>query len=333
MSQNTITRGKVRVYACGGCGSNIGSLLENQRVSPNPSIADMEIAYIDTSRSNLKHLNVAEEHTYLFPAIDGSGGIRKENAKEISVKVAEILEQFEPLDISLVVHSGSGGTGSVVGPSIVSSLLDAKKPVAVLMVGDASTRLDANNTMNTLKTYDAIAKMRGLPVVLHFQMNSFETPREHVDKEVKGAAVSLAILWSGNNRELDSKDLFNILNFHIPTTFEPQVAHLSFEQAEGSTISASGQVISVATLAKTGQSTAITPAPEFQRVGYVVDDAPQSLLDSMPTHFVVTDGIFTDVNELLKSTLKQHEIQAQSRTKTEGFLTDADKPTPSGLVL
>lgn len=333
MSQNTNTRGKVRVYACGGCGSNIGSLLENQRVSPNISIADMEIAYIDTSRSNLKHLNVDEKYTYLFPSIDGSGGIRKENAKEISVKVADILEKFEPLDLSIVIHSGSGGTGSVVGPSIVSALLDAKKPVAVLMVGDASTRLDSINTMNTLKSYDAIARMRGLPVVLNFQMNSIDNPRENVDKEVKAAAISMSILWSGNNRELDSKDLFNFLNFHIPTTFEPQVAHLSFEQAEGSTIGASGQVISVATLAKTGQNTAITPAPEVQYRGYVVDEAPQALLDSMPTHFVVTDGIFADVNELLSAALKQHEIQAQSRTKTEGFLTDADKPTSSGLVL
>lgn len=334
MTQETITRGSVRVYACGGCGSNIGSQLESYRTNHHPAIAALDIAYIDTSRSNLKHLNVDEERTFLFQGRDGSGGIRKENANEISAKVAPILEQFPPADLSIVIHSMSGGTGSVVGPSIVSSLLEAKKAVIVLVVGDASTRLDASNTMNTLKTYDAIAHMRNLPVVLSFQLNSRENKREDVDKEIVGTAVSIAILWSGNNRELDSKDLYNFLNFHIPTTFEPQVAHLSLVQpGEELAEKNGGQVISVATLAARGQDTSLDPAPEVQYRGYLADDAPASLQEKLPTHFFVTDGTFDEVNELLKATLKQHEVLARSREKKEGFLTDADKPTPSGLVL
>jgi hypothetical protein len=143
----------------------------------------------------------------------------------------------------------------------------------------------------------------------------------------------LAILWSGNNRELDSKDLHHFLNFHIPTTFEAQVAHLSLVQPNGELSIDAGQVISVATLAKRGQDTALDPAPEVQYRGFLADDAPERLLEAMPTHFFVTDGILNEVGALLKSTLKQHEIQQQSRTSKEGFLTDADKPTSTGLIL
>lgn len=337
-----LNRGQIRVYACGGCGSNIGSKLERFRGESDPTLGELDITYIDTSRSNLKHLKVDEERTYLFEGRDGSGGIRRENANEIQTKVAQILDAFPPLDLSIVIHSLSGGTGSVVGPSIVSALLAAKKAVVVLVVGDASTRLDSVNTMNTLKSYDSISKMNELPIVLNFQLNSRENKRDVVDEQMVSNAVSLAILWSGNNRELDSKDLFNILNFHIATTFEAQVAHLTLVQpvtnADGSIEESklsddAGQVISVATLARVGQDTSITPPPEFQRVGFLAEDAPQRLLDAMPTHFFVTDGIFDEVNAMLKATLKQHEVQQHNRTHKEGFLTDADKPTHSGLVL
>jgi len=222
----------------------------------------------------------------------------------------------------------------VVGASLTKELLEAKKAVIMLVVGDASTRLDASNTMNTLKTYDSISQLRNLPVVLSFQLNSRENKREDVDRNIVGTAVSIAILWSGNNRELDSKDLYNFLNFHIPTTFEPQVAHLSLVQSGEEVVDKNGgQVISVATLAAPGQDTTLDPAPEVQYRGYLADDAPASLQEKLPTHFFVTDGMFEEVNELLKATLKQHEVLARSREKKEGFLTDADKPTPSGLVL
>ena len=328
-----LNRNTVRIYACGGCGVNIGSRLEKYRNASDPTLAAIDVSYIDTSRSNLKHLQVADDSTYLFPVIDGSGGIRKENAKEVSVKIADILDQYEPHALNIVIHSASGGSGSVIGPSLVSSLLEAKKAVVVLMVGESSTRLDAQNTLNTLKSYDAIAQMRAAPVVLSYQQNSRDNPRSKVDAEIEGTAVSLAILWSGNNRELDSKDLFNFLNFHIPTTFEPQVAHLTLIQPGIELSDKVGQVISVATLAQIDQDTSLDPAPEVQYRGFLADGAPERIADTLPTHFFVTDGIFDEVNALLKSTLKQHEVQQQSRTHKEGFLTDADQPTHSGLIL
>lgn len=328
-----LNRNTVRIYACGGCGVNIGSRLEQYRNATDPTLAQLNVTYIDTSRSNLKHLEVADNNTYLFPVIDGSGGIRKENAKEVSVKIADILDQFDPQALNIVIHSASGGSGSVIGPSLVSALLEAKQAVVVLMVGESSTRLDAQNTMNTLKSYDAIAQMRAMPVVLSYQQNSRDNPRSKVDAEIEGTAVSLAILWSGNNRELDSKDLFNFLNFHIPTTFEPQVAHLTLIQPDVELSDKVGQVISVATLALPDQETALDPAPEVQYRGFLPAGAPERIADTLPTHFFVTDGILDEVNSLLKSTLKQHEVQQQSRTHKEGFLTNADTPTHSGLIL
>ncbi len=322
---------RIRVFACGGAGVNIAHTLEAYRTAQDASVAAIETIYVDTSRSNA-HSDVAAEHVYHLEGLDGSGKIRKENHQEIAKRTRDILQKHAAGDLNIVIHSAAGGSGSVIGPSIVSELLDKKAAVIVLTVGSADTRLDADNTLKTLKSYEAIAAVRNAPVVMMYQQNSRDNKRETVDVTLRTAVVCLAILWSGNNRELDSKDLFNFLNFHVPTTYKPQLAHLTLVGPE-EVLENSGAVISVATLATVGQETAITPMPEVQYVGYIADDAPTQILSNTPLHFFVTDGITEEVGALLNSTLKNSEAQQHARVQKDGLLTDADQPTSTGLVL
>jgi hypothetical protein len=154
---------------------------------------------------------------------------------------------------------------------------------------------------------------------------------------MRAAIVSLAVLWSGNNLEMDSKDLFNFLNFHIPTSFRPQLAHLSLiGPDEAPTFGTNTNVISVATLATKGQDVTLEldgKIPEVQYTGYLPEEANDKLKSSVPTHFIITDGIFEDVGGLLNSTLKTVEGQQQARVQKDRLLTDADQPTSTGLVL
>jgi hypothetical protein len=332
MSELTQAQKTVRVYGCGGCGVNIGVLLEKQRLAPNNLIANIDTAYIDTSRSNI-HPEIDPANMYLIDGLDGSGKVRRENHKEIDKRTKDILQKFPPLDLNIVLHSASGGSGSVIGPSIISELLEKKAAVIVMVVGSADTRLDADNTLKTIKSYEAIANLRKAPVVMIYQQNSRENKRETVDLTLRGAVVTLAILWSGSNRELDSKDLFNFLNFHVPTSYRPQLAHLSLVGPNETLGENTGDIISVATLAKKGQDVALDPIPEVQYVGFMADESPTGLLENTPTHFFITDGVVDEVGALLNTTLKKIEAQQQARVQKEGLLTSDDEPTSSGLVL
>jgi hypothetical protein len=331
MNETISARRTVRVYACGGCGTNIAAALEGSRKSSSPNVANIDSTYIDTADSNFT-ASIPLEHCYLFDGMDGSGKMRKENAAEITKRVKDILQKFEPRDLNIIIHSAGGGSGSVIGPSIASELLDKKAPVIVLMVGSADTRIDADNTLKTVKSYEAIVALRNNPLAMVFQLNSRENKREAVDSTLKSIIVSLAILWSGGNLELDSKDLQTFLNFQSVTTFKPQLTHLTLIEADGG-LDAIGQVISVASLAKKGQDTYLSDViPEVQYIGYVPDDADSRVTENVPLHFVLTDGIFADVGTQLSTALRYHEDQKSKRVERETLLTDADQPTQTGLV-
>lgn len=331
MNKKTSNR-SIRIYACGGAGVNLGQLLEKNRLSTSESVANLEITYVDTSRSNMSGSTVDDEHVYLFDGLDGSGKIRRENHQEIAKRIRDIVQSHPARELNIVIQSLAGGTGSVIGPSIVSELLDKGQAVVVLAIGSADTKLDADNTLRSLKSYEAIVDLRQKPVTMVYLQNTKANRREDVNQSLVGTVLSLAVLWSGNNREMDTKDLFNFLNFHVPTSFEPQLAHLSLVGPD-ETLAVGGHVISVATLVRDGQDSALDPIPEVQFVGYVAADAPQPILENVPLHFYITDGIFEDANKLLSKTLRDIEAQSEARVPRGKILSDTDKPTSTGLVI
>lgn len=331
MNNKTSNR-SLRIYACGGAGVNLGQLLEKNRTSTSESVANLDITYVDTSRSNMTGQPVPDEHVYLFDGLDGSGKIRRENHQEIAKRIREIVQTHPPHELNIIVQSLAGGTGSVIGPSLVSELLDKKQAVIVLAIGSADTKLDAENTLKSLKSYEAIVEMRQAPVTMVYLQNTKANKREDVNAALVSTVLSLAVLFSGHNRELDTKDLFNFLNFHVPTSFEPQLAHLSLVGPDEH-LAAGGHVISVATLVRDGQDSALDPIPEVQFVGYVAADAPQPIVENVPLHFYITDGIFEDANKALNKTLADLVAQQEARVSRGKILSDSDKPTSTGLVL
>jgi cell division GTPase FtsZ len=160
----------VRIYACGGCGTNIASTLESYRGSSDPAAAVLSISYFDTSDSNLKH-HIPKEAVYSIPGKDGSGGLRSENAGEIVTRVKEALQKHQPADFNIVIHSGSGGSGSVWGPVITGELLERDAPTVVIIVGSSSVREAAKNSLNTIKSYAAQIEKHNKPIVASYFEN------------------------------------------------------------------------------------------------------------------------------------------------------------------
>lgn len=309
-------KGKVRIYACGGTGINIGAMMENRREDAALGAATVHPVYIDTSASNVSHqLPVDQFYHFKDPRgdlLDGSGQLRREHLSNIAPYIKEILQKFEPMDINIVISSGSGGSGSVIAPSIAAELLRQNKQVVVIVVGATESRMDINNTSKTLKSYDKISSDNEVPVVIGYFENSSDTPRSEVDKSAVRLICSLMVMYSRENKELDSTDLYNFLNFHRVTTFPPQLASIhvhSKEMADEITQS----VITVATLLPPGEESLLDFTPDYHRVGYLDPKVDVEVQKSMPLHVITTSGLLQDVSNRLEKRLEELDKKQNAR--------------------
>lgn len=327
------------IYACGGAGVNIVKKFEKHRKDPSstPHEDDEVFArtvpiYIDTSRSNMT-AEIPADFTYILEGLDGSGKVRKENAEVITECTLDILHRHKPGDISVVVSSTSGGSGSVLAPSIVSELLDRGHNVIVCAVGSDDSRIELENTAKTLKSYEAISKMRKTPVIMIYRSNSeAEGGRGEVDAEMYQEIVKLAALFSRRNRELDTKDLHNWLHYSGVTSFQPKLSLLEFYHGKIDDLKA-GQVISVATLCLDNSSSTTGLPVEYQCVGYVDDQRNQRMQIKASMHYAILDGVVAEIHKDLTGKLNQLDEYQRARITKQSILSKDDVPTSNGLIL
>jgi hypothetical protein len=310
----------------------MGHKVEDVAKSSDETFAQLDVVYIDTSKSNL-HSDIKAESVYLIDGLDGSGQVRRENHGAISERVRDILQTFKPVDLNIVLSSGGGGSGSVIAPSIVSELLAKDYPTVVICVGDDSTKKYTENTLNTLKSYDQIASVRQEPVVVTYLQNSAEMTRTVVDKRIQHIVAALCLLFSRRNRELDSKDLYHWLHYQKVTSYKPMLTALTLiEDLNATNLGKIGNLISIATLTTTGVDPNLSLRPEVQYVGYL-DGASGQLDLEAPCHFVTSDGVFADVAAGLHRVLDDMNEQTAARLRKGGISSSADQATDTGLVL
>ena len=332
-----IEKGQIRVYACGGAGTNIGAQIEKYRNNADTETANLNITYVDTSKSNLarnRH-SIAAEHTYLIEGLDGSGKIRAENYEAIVQHSKDVLQAHKPMDLNIVISSAAGGSGSVIAPTIVGELLDRKVPVIVLLVGSTATKLDAENTLKTIKSYESISQKKRAPVVAVYDENSENLPRGEVDNRMVFAVLTLAILYSRQNHELDSQDLFNWLRYDRVTSFPAQLAALTIIDGRQplNELKELGHVISVATIGANPDQVHFPFTPDYQCAGFLPDGAHERFKERCPFNFIVSDGIFPEAHNRLDKFLKDLQDGANARIVKRNILTRDDETTDNGIVL
>lgn len=322
-------KGKARIYACGGAGINIGKKLEQFRGTSEVGVTDLDITYIDTSRSNLD-ATVSGDYCYLLDGLDGSGKIRRDNYHAISENTRKILQSFKPLDVNIVISSGSGGSGSVIAPSLVTELLENDHNVIVIVIGSSDSRIDIDNTLKTLKSYDAISQKRERPVVAAYFQNSAETPRSKVDDSIVSVLFSLTTLFSRENKELDTRDLYNFLNYHRVTSFKPKLVGLTVHIGDVPTDSIS-DVISVASVVV--DETSLNFIPEYRCVGYLSEQVSADIAKNMPMHFLTHNDSFAAVAELLTEKLDSLDKIQKARIESKPVISSKDVIADDGMVL
>jgi len=222
---------KLRVIACGGSGINIaGNVVENVAVL-GKGFCDVETTYIDTSRNNIDKIGykgtdfwMVKTKDFAKDSIAGSGGERKTNSEDITENIKEFLNKHsfnKPAtgEYTIVIGSASGGSGSVLSPVIIKSLMERGIPVIAVVIGDTSNGLSAINTLNTLTGLNNIAsKIVKKPLSIVYlnntamgMANTHEAEAE-ANKRLFNTLGTLSMFLSGDNGDIDSQDMVNFVD-------------------------------------------------------------------------------------------------------------------------
>jgi len=152
-----------------------------------------------------------------------------------------------------------------------------------------------------------------------------------VDYEIQMAVMMIAAIFSGNNRELDSSDLRNFINYPRVTSYSPKLSYLDFFSNE--IIIGKGQsVVSLVTLVdeKTPSDTAVPV--EYQAVGYVNEKTKEMFTVPLPIHACIISSYFHQVIESLEKELAIHDEQRQV-IKEKPIISGSEKATNDGLII
>jgi hypothetical protein len=341
----TTQKNTINVIGCGGVGLNIVNMLEPARNSEITGFAKYKLCYVDTSKSNMIRKKINPDDVFLFEDMDGSGKIRKENHTAIAANTKAILQKFKPTDFNIVVHSASGGSGSVLAPSVVSELLKAGKEVIVIVVASFGSVIEVENTTKTLQTYESISELREKNVNVVYMQNSVTENNElQINSQAMHMLSLLLGLLSGEHEQLDTADLKTWLN-HNKVTGNPTCINnvlvgygpeLRPQYTEDHFVIENP--ISVATLATRDMNTRYSHTPSIKFEGYVPsqwstgDASGLTTIKDEAIHFCVMEDKMESIYKHLANFLKELRAAEGSRVRRKSILGDANV-TDDGMVL
>ena len=200
----------VSIIGCGGCGTN---LIKKFYLSQHQANDKLKVDYsiIDTSMANTQMLPT-DIKVYGIGNL-GSGKDRSKNVEAI-MKYLDNHKNFvtEATDITILVFSMAGGSGSVIAPLLAHRLMrNSNRAVILVGVVDSSSEQDCLNTIKTIKTCSKFAMDNNyyLPLML---FSNIEVGRVAVDRTVVRRLGNLvSMLMDKSITEIDFADKINYL--------------------------------------------------------------------------------------------------------------------------
>jgi len=342
-------KANIILHAVGGAGINIANDIVNKYDYEN--LANLEVYSFDSTDKTVQAYADLEETFYKAVSskrrsmgIDGSGGERKSPAlvKEYSINVKNYLDEFnlaEPKveNFHIVIHSGSGGTGSTAGALLTQELLQAGNIVMPIIIGDTSSLLFTNNTIKTIESLENIATRNKIALPLVYFNNTVNgISNRDTEADINNKVVTLMFLvgsmLSGKIRNIDNEDIRKFLQ---PTLFSSirvnsgiyevgvKVGKLDIEDAFlVRTLTTENADEPVEILSKTLQN----------KTGYIIDEEIYSLFDNLPIHMFLRNDSIYNIFEELEQTYEEQEQQTRQKRRSIRSSRNSEEDD-SGLVL
>lgn len=330
----------VRLYACGGAATNIVSeLYSTLKQNSIEGLASPDIVFIDTSNSDLTE-SIEQAHFYhikgsIADPADGSGKERSVNIQPVMDEVPAILHAFPPAQLNIVVHSASGGSGGVIGASLVSEIYSqqkAKQNVIVIMVGSTTCKKEITNTIRTIQTYQNLADTYEKAVNALYYENGETATMGFNDKCIRLAILKLLTYWSGSNKGLDSQDLDHFLNYDKVTDYAPTLTAVRLFVEEPVKTEENQPVASIMTLVTPG----IDPHPGllvgYHTYGAIRNDVLDTLGLRAPIHAATVHGYFAEVVTQLEK-LEERAGNLARINKVNTVKIAGNKPSKGVIIL
>lgn len=166
-----VVMSKIQVIGAGGAGGKVvrklRSVLEDNGIPDGVSVG---YRVVDTSNLN----GETDAHiTSGVNVLNGSGGERIYSATDI-IEYINSNNFGIDMDLTIIIFSASGGSGSVIGPVLTEMLRKDGHSVLPICILDTVSEMYETNTIKTLMGMDAIAINNdfALPIMLHNNASS-----------------------------------------------------------------------------------------------------------------------------------------------------------------
>jgi len=342
-------KANIILHAVGGAGINIASAIVEKYDFDN--LANLEIYSLDSTDKTVQAYPDLEETFYLIRSekrrnrgLDGSGGERKNPAlvKEYAANVKNYLDEFglaEPKveNFHIVIHSGSGGTGSTAGALLIQELIQAGNVVIPVTVVDNSSLLFTNNSIKTIESLENIANKNKIAMPLIVYNNTIDgVTNRGTEKQINEKVVTLMYLLgtalSGKIRNIDNEDMRKFLQ---PSLFKSiRVNNGVYELAVkiGELDIEDAFLVRTLTTENEEDDVVITSPVLQAKTGFIIDNELEGLFDKLPIHlFLRNDSIF-QLFENLEKVYEELEQKTKQKRKTLRSSRNSEEDD-TGLVL
>lgn len=333
-----VTKPHVLILGTGGGGVNLVDMFLS-RVDITGYEDVFDTAIIDASTANVRFTTNDFTHTFLLKEkngepMEGGGQDRTIVYPAAKVQIPAFMDVINEYEYVIVVTTFTGGSGSLISNLVVKSLLDNGKKFVVLGISESNTRQNNRNAINTVTGLDNLARNANRPVVARRYENLPGKNRSDVDKAVLMDLVSLTVLFSEKLAELDRADLNTFLGYNSVTDGHVGLVEMSI--VSDKTGYHDDDVLAVASLAAPGDSPVLEGVDVDVHVrGYLVGAQNSEISESLPIHFVISEGTFIEHVQAQSAKLEERET-TRSKRRPVGEMRSTPtgaRTTDDGIVL
>ena len=303
---------KVVVIGCGGLGINVAASLAKQFEGADKE--NIEFLLIDGSDSNMIGKEGMDDIFWKVPNIDGAGKVRKQGATQYMEFVKSNASKIPQANMYILVYSLSGGSGSVLGPTLNLELMKKGALTANVVLATDNSSKDVENTFNTLSGLANNVRQLGRPIHFCVEESSTAKPSE-IDAMLSESVIELMRICGERHMGLDSNDVRSFLDYQTHGIAPALTMIERFDDASAMKELEGAAITTLSLLTDNDNA-----RPDVGAV-FNTDGICSSSVD---THFVTTTKNMDSLSRKIKERHDYYKGTAQGLNLSDSFGCDSD---------